>query len=83
MHEEMSMNTTKPRSIRVDIRTHKHFSAAAKYFDCSVGGLLELLLDATSISAIHKNTKLTQAVIDNFYEIINTNTEKDNFLFKD
>jgi len=56
--------------------------AAAKYFGCSIGTLLTLLLDASYISELN-GIQVPKEVIDNFFKNLNDGAETNNYLFKD
>ena len=79
----VNMTTPKTinRSFRVPPRVSRHIKAAANYFDCSVGTLFALLLDATRISQLEEG--ISDEIIDKFYEEVNIHADAETYLFKD
>lgn len=80
------VNMIKPTTINRTIRmlpcTNRHILIAKRYFRCSTGALLELLLDAARITPI-KGDHISDEIIDNFYKEINALSDADTYLLKD
>jgi hypothetical protein len=55
---------------------------SSKYFGCTTGTLIELLLDATRLAPA-TNKDIPEETIDNFYKKVNEVADADTFLFKD
>jgi hypothetical protein len=68
------------KSARISDRLHRHLTASAKYFGCSVNTLIMLLLDTCSISEFDsKDSKVSDDTINKYYEHVKAR----NYLFKD
>lgn len=55
---------------------------SSKYFGCTTGTLIELMLDATRL-APSINKDIPEETIDNFYKKVNEVADADTYLFKD
>ena len=78
------MSTTKviTRSVRIDSRAHRHIMAAAKYFECTLGQLMMLLLDANLISKLD-DSLIPSDLQKKFYDDLEERIDADTYLFKD
>lgn len=78
-------NKPQMHGFRMTTDTKRHLLGAAVYFGCSMGSLLDILLDLVKIAPIPTNQDpKTLLAIDKFDKYINTiDEDSPTYLFKD